>query len=141
MKPTDIYGHIAGNNRKIIGLICLFPVALAIFIYAFFFLLAMIGEKPLDIAIQDCNEILLGTVPFLLIICTILTLISFGFGDKMMLGFSGANLCPSDKEHLQLYRSVENLALKAGIPMPSGKSTSINKKEPDLDISYIQSRV
>ena len=118
MKPTDIYGHIAGNNRKIVGLVLLFPVALAIFIYVFFFLLALFGEKPIDQAIQDSNDIFIGVVPIVFCLCAIFTLISFGFGDKMMLGFSGAKICPDDKEHLQVYRAVENLALKAGIPTP-----------------------
>ena len=118
MKPTDIYGHIAQNNRKIVGLILLFPVALAIFIYAFFFILGLIGETPVDQVIQDSNEIFIGVVPIILGVCAILTLISFGFGDKMMLGFSGAKICPDNKEHLQVYRAVENLALKAGIPTP-----------------------
>ena len=57
MKPTDIYGHIAGNNRKIVGLILLFPTALAIFIYIFFFILALLGEDPFDQAIQDTNGV------------------------------------------------------------------------------------
>ena len=118
MKPTDIYGHIAQNNRKIVGLILLFPVALAVFIYAFFFLLALIGKTPFDQAIQDSNEIFIGVVPIILGLCAILTLASFAFGDKMMLGFSGAKICPDDKKHLQVYRMVENLALKAGIPTP-----------------------
>ena len=118
MKPTDIYGHITGNNRKIVGLVLLFPIALAIFIYAFFFLLALFGEKPFDQAIQDSNEIFIGIVPIVLGLCAVLTLASFAFGDKMMLGFSGAKICPDDKEHLPVYRIVENLALKAGIPTP-----------------------
>ena len=118
MKPTDIYGHISQNNRKIAGLILLFPVALAIFIYAFFFLLSIIGGTPFDQVVQDCNEILIGTVPIVLGLCIIFTLVSFGFGDKMMLGFAGAKICPDNKEHLQVYRAVENLALKAGIPTP-----------------------
>ena len=118
MKPTDIYGHIAGNNRKIVGLVLLFPVALAVFIYAFFFLLAVIGDEPFDQAIQDSNEIFIGVVPIVLVVCALFTLVSFAFGDKMMLGFSGAKICPDNKEHLQVYRVVENLALKAGIPTP-----------------------
>ena len=89
MKPTDIYGHIAGNNRKITGLILLFPVALAIFIYMFFFILALIGKEPFDQAIQDTNGIFIDIVPTILILCSVLTLVSFAFGDKMMLGFAG----------------------------------------------------
>lgn len=118
MKPTDIYGHIAGNNRKIVGLVLLFPVALAAFIYAFFLLLDVIGETPFDQAIQNSNEIFMGVVPIIIGLAIILTLLSFGFGDKMMLGFAGAKICPDNKEHLQIYRIVENLALKAGIPTP-----------------------
>ena len=118
MKPTDIYGHIAGNNRKIVGLVLLFPVALAIFIYAFFLLISLSGDNSFDQALQNANTVLLGAVPIVLGVCAFLTLVSFAFGDKMMLGFSGAKICPDDKEHLQVYRAVENLALKAGIPTP-----------------------
>lgn len=118
MKPTDIYGHIAGNNRKIVGLILLFPAALAIFIYIFFFVLALLGEDPFDQAIQDTNGLFIDIMPTILVLCSVLTLVSFAFGDKMMLGFAGARICPDNKEHLQVYRAVENLALKAGIPTP-----------------------
>ena len=118
MKPTDLSGHIAGNNRKIVGLVLLFPLALVAFLYIFFFLLALLGETPFDQAIQESNEIFVGVVPIIVGLCAILTLVSFGFGDKMMLGFAGAKICPDNKEHLQVYRAVENLALKAGIPTP-----------------------
>ena len=118
MKPTDVYSHIAQNNRKIAGLVLLFPIALVVFIYVFFFLLAVFGDTPFDQAIQDSNDIFLGVIPILVLLCIIITLSSFGFGDKMMLGFAGAKICPDDKAHLQVYRSVENVALKAGLPTP-----------------------
>lgn len=118
MQPTDVYGHIAQNNRKIAGLVLLFPVALVAFIYIFFFLLAFLGDTPFDEAIRNVNDIFVGVIPILLGLCLILTLLSFGFGDKMMLGFAGAKICPDNTEHLQVYRAVENLALKAGVPTP-----------------------
>ena len=118
MKPTDVYAHIAQNNHKIIGLVLLFPLALAVFLYLFFVLCACAEEQPFAQAIQEWNEVFLTLTPLLLLICFVLTLASFAFGDKMMLGFAGAKVCPDDKEHLQVYRTVENLALKAGIPTP-----------------------
>ena len=119
MVTTDIYGHIAQNNRKIVGLILLFPVALLGFIYLFFFLFALCDEAPLAQTMADFNEVFLSFVPILLVVCAGLTLLSFSTGDKMMLKFAGAELCPNDKAHLQVYRTVENLALKAGIPTPA----------------------
>ena len=114
MQSTDIYGHIAKNNRKIMGLVLLFPITLISFSYFFlaFFVLAQEGTW------QEVNNFSLSVVPFIIGIALLLTLVSFGFGDKMMLGFAGAKICPDDKEHLQTYRIVENLALKAGIPTP-----------------------
>ena len=118
MQLTDVYSHIAQNNHKIIGLVLLFPLALAAFLYLFFVLCACADEPPFAQAIQEWNEAFLTLTPVLLLICFILTLASFAFGDKMMLGFAGAKVCPDDQEHLQVYRAVENLALKAGIPTP-----------------------
>ena len=114
MQPTDIYGHIAKNNRKIVGLVLLFPIALVAFFYFFFALFILTQEGTW----QDVNDLSLSVVPIVIGVTTLLTLFSFGFGDKMMLGFAGAKICPDDKEHLQIYRLVENLALKAGIPTP-----------------------
>ena len=118
MKPTDVYAHIAQNNHKIIGLVLLFPLALAAFLYLFIVAFSCMSEQPFAQAIQEGNEVFLTFVPVVLVICFIFTLVSFTYGDKMMLGFAGAKLCPDNAEHLQVYRAVENLALKAGIPTP-----------------------
>ena len=118
MKPTDIYAHIAQNNRKIVGLILLFPVALMVFVYAFFLLLAGLEKRPFDQSIQQYNEVFTIVIPVILVVCAVLTLFSLSCGDKMMLKFAGASVCPNDSEHLSVYRMVENIALKAGIPTP-----------------------
>ena len=118
MEPLDVYSHISQNNRRIWGLILFFPISLLAFVYGVFAFLCLFEDRPFVEAIQDVNEVCITFMPAILGICLVLTLLSFWRGDKMMLGFSGAEVCPNDKEHLQIYRAVENLALKAGVPTP-----------------------
>ena len=118
MKPTDIYAHIDQNNRKIAGLALLFPVALIMFVYAFFLLVAGLEDRPFEQSIRLYNEVFTIAIPIILVVCVILTLFSLSCGDKMMLKFAGARICPNDSEHVSVYRMVENMALKAGIPTP-----------------------
>ena len=118
MAGSDIYTHIAHNNAKIWGLILFFPISLLAFVYLLLLSVGGMQERPWSESIQEVNEIFITCMPVILGICLILTLVSFWRGDKMMLGFAGAKVCPDDKEHLQVYRAVENLALKAGIPTP-----------------------
>ena len=52
-----------------------------------------------------------------LIISGLMTFASYYYSDKMILGMSGAKQIVK-KDHLQLFRTVENLCIGAGIPMP-----------------------
>ena len=47
-------------------------------------------------------------------------LISYFTGDKMMLGFAGAESVPDDNNltHKKIYTAVENVAIAAGLPTP-----------------------
>lgn len=59
----------------------------------------------------------LGLVGIALIITGIMNFISYFFSDKIVLGISGAKLV-DQKGNKELYRTVENLCIAAGLPLP-----------------------
>ncbi|MBI2658067.1 M48 family metallopeptidase [Candidatus Woesearchaeota archaeon] len=98
--PT-LYDHISSNKRKSIILILFFFIIIGLLGYAF-------GLYFGDVYIG---------VAFAVIISTIMTLISFYSGDKMILGMSHA--VPADrKKYPHLVNTVEGLAIAAGIQAP-----------------------
>ena len=112
----NVYQHIAENNWKIFGLVCLFPIAMIAFMWLIFFAVGLTADTPENY--QSWMSVFWDLVPWLVLLCTVLTILSILFGDKMMLSFAGARLCRDDAEHLQVYRAVENVALAAGVPTP-----------------------
>ncbi len=117
IEHKNVYQHIAENNWKIFGLVCLFPIALIIFIYLFFLITGTLGTETNE-EYQQWISYFWDLAPWLILVCTGLTILSVVCGDKMMLSFAGAQLCRNDAEHLQIYRAVENVALAAGVPTP-----------------------
>ncbi len=115
-KPSNIYEHIAANNTKIWLLVALFPVALMVFIYAWFYVFSLTMESPVERA--DFMALFNEIVPWIFGLCLILTLLSFVGGDKMMMAFSKAKPCPDQGEYRRVYQAVENVALAAGLPTP-----------------------
>ena len=115
-KPANIYEHIAANNTKIWALVALFPVALCVFIYAWFWIFGITMEDPMER--ENFMALFLDTVPWIFGFCLILTLLSLCGGDKMMMAFAGANPCPQTGEYRKVYQAVENVALAAGLPTP-----------------------
>ena len=115
-KPANIYEHIAANNIKILALVALFPVALCAFIYAWFWLYSLTISDPIDQA--EFMVLFSHTVPWILGLCLVLTLLSLWGGDKMMMNFAGAKPCPQTGEYRKVYQAVENVALAAGLPTP-----------------------
>ena len=97
----NLYEHISSNKRKSILLITIFFIIIGFLGYAFGLYLgdAFIG---------------LG---FAIIFSTIMALISFYSGDRLILGMSSA--VPADrKKYPHLVNTVEGLAIAAGIPTP-----------------------
>jgi len=122
--PKDVYRQMAGNNRKLVALVCFFPVALSAFVY--FFLLAFqflynkgseteYYEAVVPVNITELFQVLL---PIILLISILIVLFSFFRGPNLILHLTGAELCPVDTEHVKIYRAVENVALAAGLPTP-----------------------
>ncbi len=98
---STLYEHISSNKRKSIALITIFFIIIGFLGYAFglYFGDAFIG------------------VAFAIIFSTIMTLISFYSGDKMILKMSHA--VPADrKKYPHLVNTVEGLAIAAGASTP-----------------------
>lgn len=111
----NIYHQMRDNNLKIIGLMALFPMCFLVFVACFFALYAAINQ---EVALSQIMESFYSIVPLLIGVCMILTLISVAYGDKMMLYFADAILCPKDKHYASVFKAVENMALAAGLPTP-----------------------
>lgn len=109
-KIQTVYDHIRTNNIKTLVLVALFPL---IFI-ALIFLLTWI-VAPINQAIETTISVAIPTF----IACGVWMLISWAFGDSMMLNAAGAHeIKPDNREHREIYRAVENVALAAGLPTP-----------------------
>lgn len=101
----DIYKQISANNRQTVLILTLFTAAVLGIVYV----ASLIMEAPPE------NFPIISAVVFG---CLFLwTLISYYFGDKMILGFVGAKPIER-KTHFDLYNMVENLAITAGLPNP-----------------------
>ena len=105
-----VYDHIRSNNIKTWILVALFPLFFIALIFLFVWIVS-----PLESAINTTISVAIPTI----IICAIWMLISWAFGDSMMLGAAGAHeIQPDNKEYREIFRTVENVALAAGLPMP-----------------------
>ena len=109
-KVKTVYDHIRSNNIKTIILVALFPI---IFI-ALVFLFAWIV-----VPVADAVRVAAGVALPTMIGCLIWMGISWAFGDSMMLSVAGAKeIHDTDPANRQIFRSVENVALAAGLPTP-----------------------
>lgn len=104
------YDHIRSNNIKTAMLVLMFPL---IFIALIFLSVWMVA--PIDQALQTTVTVAIPTF----IACGIWMLISWAFGDSMMLNAAGANeIHDNDPKNREIFRSVENVAMAAGLPAP-----------------------
>ncbi len=109
-KVKTVYDHIRANNVKTAVLVVLFPV---IFIALVFICVWCV--QPLNDAINTTTMVAVPTV----VVCVIWMLISWAFGDSMMLSMAGAKqINDTDPEYRYIYKSVENVAIAAGLPTP-----------------------
>ena len=109
-KVQTVYDHIRNNNIKTLLLVGLFPLIFIALIFLFTW-----AVSPINNAISTTISVTIPTF----IICCIWMLISWAFGDSMMLNAAGAHeISPNNQEHREIFRHVENVALAAGLPMP-----------------------
>ena len=116
MVKRNIYAQISSNNRKIVALVLLFPIALLFFVGGGLFLFALACDPQTR---RDLMNVFLTVIPWIFALCTLLTILSVVYGDKMMLSFADAELCDEkNKNYKRVFNAVENVALAAGLPTP-----------------------
>ena len=109
-KVKTVYDHIRSNNIKTLVLVALFPLIFIALVFLFTWIVV-----PADEALDVTIAVAVPTT----IACLIWMGISWAFGDAMMLRAAGAHEINADQpEYRQIFRSVENVALAAGLPTP-----------------------
>lgn len=107
---TTVYDHIRHNNITTALLVVMFPCIFIGLVFLFTW-----AVTPMSNAINTTISVAVPT----LIICAIWMVISWAFGDSMMLHTAGAyEISPTDKQNREIFRAVENTALAAGLPTP-----------------------
>lgn len=105
-----VYDHIHRNNLKTIVLVALFPILFISLIFLFTWIVVPIAQ-----ALQTTAQVAIPTI----IACMAWMLISWAFGDTMMLNSAKAHEINADNpENKEIFRAVENVAIAAGLPCP-----------------------
>lgn len=109
-KVKTVYDHIRSNNIKTLLLVVSFPLIFIALIFLFTWLVV-----PAEQALQTAISVAIPTF----IACAVWLLISWAFGDSMMLHSAHAHeISDTDPQNREIFRSVENVALAAGLPTP-----------------------
>lgn len=105
-----VYDHIRSNNIKTTLLVITFPLIFIALIFLFTWMVV-----PLNDAIQTTVNVAIPTF----IACMVWLVISWAFGDSMMLRSAHAHeIFDTDMQYREIFRSVENVAIAAGLPRP-----------------------
>ena len=109
-KKKTVYDHIHQNNVKTAVLVLLFPLIFIALVFLFTWCVV-----PINNAINTTISVAIPTF----IGCLIWMGISWAFGDAMMLSATGAHeIHDTDPQYREVFHSVENVALAAGLPCP-----------------------
>ncbi len=109
-KIKTVYDHIKSNNIKTAMLVILFPVIFIALVFLFTWIVMPMGD-----AMNTAVRVAVPTFA----VCIIWSLISWAFGDSMMLSMAGAKqINDTDPDYKYIFKSVENVALAAGLPTP-----------------------
>ena len=109
-KVKTVYDHIRSNNIKTIILVALFPVVFIALVFLFSWIV---------VPASDAARVAVGVAIPTVIACLVWMGISWAFGDSMILSVAGAHeIKDTDPANRQIFRSVENVALAAGLPTP-----------------------
>lgn len=105
-----VYDHIRSNNIKTLLLVICFPLIFISIIFLFTWIVA-----PIDQALETTIRVAIPTF----IACGVWLLISWAFGDSMMLNSAHAHeIFDTDVKNREIFRAVENVAIVAGLPRP-----------------------
>lgn len=109
-KKKTVYDHIHQNNVRTAMLVLLFPLIFIALVFLFTWCVV-----PINDAINTTISVAIPTF----IACLIWMLISWAFGDSMMLSAVGAHeIHDTDTQYRDVFHAVENVALAAGLPCP-----------------------
>jgi len=113
------YDNIKSNNRKTAMLVIAFPlIFVALVFFAVWIAIAATSDPGVAIMPMVLNTTAMVAIPTA-IACLVWLLISWAFGDSMMLSAANASEIHADQpEYKLVFRSVENVALAAGLPVP-----------------------
>ncbi|MCL2331431.1 MAG: M48 family metallopeptidase [Proteobacteria bacterium] len=114
-----VYDHIRENNIKTAILVAAFPLIFVVLVFLLVWAAVALTATP-DQAVMPLVLSTTATVAIPTVIaCLAWLLISWAFGDSMMLSSAGAREIRADEpEYKQVFRSVENVAIAAGLPTP-----------------------
>lgn len=105
-----VYDHIRRNNIKTAILVAAFPMIFIALVFLFVWCVA-----PIETAVRTTASVAIPTF----IACAVWMIISWAFGDSMMLNAAHATeIHDSDKQNREIFRAVENVAMAAGLPRP-----------------------
>ena len=105
-----VYDHIRANNIKTAILVALFPLIFVGLVFLFCLIV---------LPVQDAMNTAISVAIPTYIVCLIWILISWAFGDSMILHMSGAyEIHDINAENRKILHAVENVAIAAGLPMP-----------------------
>ena len=109
-KIKTVYDYIRSNNIKTILLVICFPLIFIALVFLFSWIVV-----PLNQAWETTLSVAIPTF----IACGVWLLISWAFGDSMMLHSAHAHeIFDTDPENREIFRAVENVAIAAGLPRP-----------------------
>ena len=109
-KIKTVYDHIRSNNIKTAVLVAMFPISFIALIFLFCWMI-----MPVNDALNTTVQVAVPT----LVVCAVWMIISWAFGDSMMLsGARATQIHDKDPENKKIFRAVENVALAAGLPTP-----------------------
>ncbi|MBL8705999.1 MAG: M48 family metallopeptidase [Rhodospirillales bacterium] len=110
---TDFAAAIARNKRNTEILCAVLTLVGVVLGAAVGWTFPLLFEAPLAVA----NKTALGAAAFMLVFSLVWTLIATSFGDRMVLGLTGAREIPRDEAPV-LHNVVEEMAIAAGLPKP-----------------------
>lgn len=109
-KTKTVYDHIHQNNIKTAILVALFPLIFIALVFLFTWCVV-----PLNDAISTTIHVAIPTF----IACLVWMVISWAFGDAMMLSAVGAHeIHDNAPAYRTVFRAVENVSIAAGLPCP-----------------------
>lgn len=129
-RPLLVYDRVESNRRWSFALLFLFGMValpalafMAHYLTSIFAMTAVMTTPALssDSAEQEFNQVILPTllIAAVLAICSVVLIVylEYRYATRIVLWMSGAQTLTKNQKP-QFYRSVENLCLGAGLPMP-----------------------